>query len=121
MVQEELYQRLSKVESKVEQHEKMLDEQVKKNEDVIEIKTLMKMQIEINQRTNEQMEKFSQVLSSINENITRLNINQSQLSERVTDIEKSISNNKIDILQWTKNILYSLLLAGIFYWFGIKK
>jgi DNA repair exonuclease SbcCD ATPase subunit len=117
--QEDVYQRLTKVETKVEEHEKKLEKQQDKNDVQTEWNTLLKMQIETNKNQEKQMEKFGDTLDRVNENLTNLNISQQQMKQdmneigsRVTDIEKNQEDIKIDPLQLFKGIL-SYVATGI--------
>jgi DNA repair exonuclease SbcCD ATPase subunit len=119
LVQEDIYQRLTKVETKVEEHEKKLEKQQDKNDVQTEWNTLLKMQIETNKNQEKQMEKFGDTLDRVNENLTNLNISQQQMKQdmseigsRVTDIEKNQEEIKIDPLQLFKGIL-SYIATGI--------
>lgn len=112
MIEEELYHRVVRLETIQEEHAKLLNSQIEKNETLVEMKTLIKRQIEDSEKRDNQMEKFSDTLNKVNENLTNLNINQqqmkvdmSEIGSRVTDIEKFQEEGKIDTAKLIKGIL----------------
>ncbi|AZV43748.1 hypothetical protein BAOM_3139 [Peribacillus asahii] len=128
---EDLNGRLSKLEAKVENHSKQLDIQATKNDLQVEMNTLLKMQIESNEKQNVQMEKFAETLDRVDENLTNLNVSQQrlqseviQIGNRVEDIEKKADESKIDFAKLFKHILWTglptLIVAYLLYKFGIK-
>lgn len=113
MVQEDIYERLTKVETIQEEHERKLNSQLEKNETLIKIETLMSMQIEDSKKRDKQMDKFEDTLLKVNDNLTNLNNNQKQLGDRVTDIESTLNGQKIDVVGLVKSIFaYVLTAAG---------
>jgi arginine deiminase len=119
LIEEELYQRVVRLETIQEEHAKLLNSQIEKNETLVEMKTLIKRQIEDSEKRDKQMEKFSDTLSKVNDNLTNLNISQQQMKEdmgeigsRVSDIEKFQEAGKIDTDKLVKAIL-SYLATGL--------
>jgi chromosome segregation ATPase len=127
-------ERLTKLETKVEEHTKLLDKQQDRNEILIEMKTLLKMQTDVNAEQNKQMREFSTTLNNVNDNLTNLNISQQQLKtdmneigNRVEEIEKKADEHKIDPMKIFKSIMLylgtavsSILIAYIIWRLGIK-
>jgi hypothetical protein len=129
-VEEELYQRVAKLETKVEDHDKKLQIQVEKNESLTRLATLVELQMQESkererrqeirdEKQNKQMEKFSATLDKVNDNLTDLNISQQQMKQdmnaignRVADIEQYQEDAKIDPLKLFKGIL-SYVVTGI--------
>jgi hypothetical protein len=130
LVEEELYQRVAKLETKVEDHDKKLQIQVEKNESLTRLATLVELQMQESkererrqeirdEKQNKQMEKFSATLDKVNDNLTDLNISQQQMKQdmnaignRVADIEQYQEDAKIDPLKLFKGIL-SYVVTGI--------
>lgn len=131
MGNEVLQERLGKIETTLKGHERRLQIQESKNDSLTQLKTLVEIQTETNKEQNKQMEKFSETLSRINENLTHLNTNQQQsrtdmgkLTERVTEIENTLNESKIDPLKIATNVLFTVITGVIIFWFykefGIK-
>jgi chromosome segregation ATPase len=132
---EDIYERLTRVETVQEEHKKLLNSQIEKNESLIEIKTLLARQIEDSKKRDEQMEKFEATLLKVNENLTNLNNNQQQMKqdmneigERVSDIERHQEEHKIDPVKLFKGILSyvvtgvgSIIIAYLLWKLGINK
>ena len=130
MVNEELYQKVAKLETKVEEHDKKLQIQSEKNESLTRLTTLVELQMQEtkererrqeirDEKQNIQMEKFSTTLDKVNDNLTDLNISQQQMKQdmsaignRVADIEKYQEGSKIDSFKLFKGIL-SYIATGI--------
>jgi hypothetical protein len=127
-------ERLTKLETKVEEHTKLLDKQQDRNEILIEMKTLLKMQTDVNVEQNKQMKEFNDTLQNVNENLTNLNINQQQMKidmneigDRVEEIEKKADEHKIDPMKVVKSVMSylgtavgSIIVAYILWKFGIN-
>lgn len=107
----------------MEEHERKLNAQVEKNESLTRLATLMELQIEETKererrqeirddKQNKQMEKFSETLTKVNENLTNLNTNQESLTERVSEIEGTLSGQKIDLVKLFKGMLSYILTAA---------
>jgi chromosome segregation ATPase len=110
---QDLYQKVAKLETKVEEHSKLLQKQQEKNDIQTELNTLLKLQIEANKEQNKTMEKFGETLNRIDTNLTHLNSKQELLDERVNGIEESLSGQKIDTVKLVKGIFsYVLTAAG---------
>jgi predicted nucleic acid-binding Zn-ribbon protein len=99
----------------------------RKNDSLIEMKTLLHMQMDITKEYQGQMKEVVSTLNSMNTNLTQLNISQTQLKEdvinvgsRVTDVEKSLDGNKIDIVKWIKNAAWLVFIGFILWKLGIK-
>lgn len=134
-VVDDLKERIAKLEFKTDDHSKSIEKLNTKSDDLVEMKTLLRMQTEINSETKDQMKEFGVTLNKVNENLTNLNINQqqmkvdmSEIGSRVSDIEKNQEKTKIDTNQLFKGILkhlgtatLSILVAYILYKFGITK
>lgn len=134
MVQEDIYQKVAKLETKVEDHDRKLNSQAEKNETLTRLATLMELQMEEakekerrqeirDEKQNKSMEKFGETLVKVNENLTSLNNKQESLGDRVAEIEGTLSNQKIDVIGLVKSILtYVLTAAGgiVLAWIYIK-
>jgi predicted nuclease with TOPRIM domain len=124
VVQEELYERMAKAETKLDEHGKLLSAQIEKNEALTRLTTLVELQMQDSkererrqeirdEKQNKQMEKFSDTLVKVNQNLDNLNSKQELLDERVTGIEGTLSHQKIDVVGLVKSILtYALTAAG---------
>ncbi|PLR99657.1 hypothetical protein [Bacillus sp. T33-2] len=104
MVQEDIYQRLTKVETKLEEHSKLLEKQQDRNNSQVELNTLLKIQIETSKEQSKQMEKFGDTLDRVNINLTNLNSKQELLDERVTGIEGNLSKQNLNLIDIIKYI-----------------
>lgn len=121
---EDIYERLTALEVRVDAHGIKLSKQEEKNESQIELNTLLKLQIETSKEHAIQMRKFGETLDRVDANLSGLNSGMQDLNSRVTEIENNQDEKKIDIVQFAKNtILYlipSLLLAWIIFELGLK-
>lgn len=124
MVQEDVYQRIATLESKVNEHGRKLEKQEEKNETQIEIHTILKMQVETNKEQSKQMIKFGETLDKVNENLTGLNTGMQDLNNRVTEIENNQESKKIDLAVLAKTIIFkvvpTVIGAWILFYFGWK-
>lgn len=134
MGNEDLNERMTRVETIQEEHKKLLNSQIEKNESLIEIKTLLARQIEDSRKRDDQMDKFELTLTKVNDNLTNLNHSQQQMksdmgqiSTRVSDIERNQVEQKIDPIKLLKGILSyiatgigSIAIAYILWKFGIS-
>lgn len=122
---------MAKVESRLDEHAKILENQKEKNETLIEMKTLLKMQMEVNKEQNKQMKEITTTLNNVNENLTHLNINQEQLKKdmnsfgnRVDNLESTLNERKIDLGKLIKHIIWTvvptLVGAYLLFKFGFK-
>jgi predicted nucleic acid-binding Zn-ribbon protein len=117
---EELYSKVSKIEATIskmetiiDEHSRLLDRQQNKNEVQTELNTLLRLQIEANKEQSKQLEKFGDTLDRIDTNLTNLNNSQQSLGERVSEIEGIMSDQKIDTVKLVKSIFaYVLTAAG---------
>jgi hypothetical protein len=120
LMEEELYRKVERIETRVDEHEKKLNNQLEKNDTLIELKTLVSIQVEESKKRDIQMEKFSDTLDRVNDNLTNLNISHNQMKQdmseignRVNDIEKYQEESKIDPLQLFKNLIgYVFSIVG---------
>lgn len=113
-------ERLARIETKLDEHDKLLQKQQEKNDHQTELNTILKMNIE-------QMKKFGETLERVDANLTNLNNNQLKLSDRVSDIENTLSEAKKDrkgliksIASYLGTALGSLAVAYILYKLGIN-
>lgn len=113
----ELSERVGVIESKLKNHEQRLQRQESNNEVLIEMKAILKNQIEINREQNEQMREFSGTLIKVNDNLSKLNSSQEQLQndmskigERVTHIEKSQDESKISVPSLMAKVLIGIVM-----------
>lgn len=112
MVTEDLYQKVAKIETKIEEHNRKLIAQEEKNDTLTKLTLLIEQQQEINKDHARQMEKFDNTLDRVNENLTQLNLSQkqmqqdmNQIGERVSSIETKQEEQKIDPIKVVKGIL----------------
>ncbi|GIN23134.1 hypothetical protein [Siminovitchia fordii] len=112
----DINERVGVIESTLKNHEQRLQKQESNNEILIEMKTILKNQVEMNKEQNEQMREFSGTLIEVNNNLSKLNGSQEQLQndmgkigERVTHIEKSQDEGKISVPG-----LMAKIIIGIF-------
>jgi chromosome segregation ATPase len=134
-------ERITKLETKVEEHTKLLDKQQDRNEILIEMKTLLQMQTDVNAEQNKQMREFGTTLNNVNDNLTNLNISQQQfktdmneiktdmneIGSRVEEIEKKADEHKIDpvkvflkILGFIGTIVGGAIAAYVYIKLGLK-
>jgi TolA-binding protein len=118
-MEEELYQKVAVLENTVDKHSKLLDKQQERNDVQTELNTLTKVFIEESKETRKQLQKFSETIDRVNENLTHLNISHQQMKQdmneigsRVSDIEKGQEESKIDPNALFKSIL-SYVMTGI--------
>lgn len=119
MEQDYLLERVAKLETKVESHERTIHAQTEKNELLIKLTALTEMQVDVNKEQNEQMKKFGETLNRVDENLTnlntsqqQLNTNQQKLGERVSDIEETLQDQKVDVVGLIKKI-FTFVLTGV--------
>lgn len=100
---EDLSQRVTKVETKVEEHQRLLNAQAEKNDTLTRLTILMERQQEESKEFKESLNKFNVTIDKVNENLTNLNHNQQQMKDdmneignRVEEIEKKADEHKID-------------------------
>lgn len=127
---EDIIERVAKLETKVEEHDRSIEKMNENNDVLVEMKTILRMQTEINSETKEQIKEFGVTLNKVNENLTNLNINQqqmktdmSEIGSRVTDIEKNQEKHKIDVFGLVKNILgyvVTAIVGGVVLWIYMK-
>lgn len=116
MVQEETFQRLAKLEVKVEEHERKLLAQEEKNESQLELNTILKLQLEENKENRKQITKISETLEKINNS-------QEKLSSRVEDIESTLQDQKrtrTDIVKGISKYILTAIGGMIVAYFSIK-
>jgi chromosome segregation ATPase len=134
MDEKDISERLVKAETKIEEHTKVIEKLQDQNSFLVEMKTILKMQTEVNVEQKEQMKEFSKTLNNVNENLTNLNINQQQMKQevneignRVEDIEKRADEHKIDpmkvfmkILGFVGTLVGGAIAAFLYMKLGIK-
>ncbi|MFS1518486.1 hypothetical protein V1503_18795 [Bacillus sp. SCS-151] len=115
---------ISALREKTNGHEKRIEHLESQSQETVRISTLMELQIETNKEQNQQMKEFSNTMKNIDGNLTRLNENQEQLSNRVTDIEETLSESKVDINKIIKILFLKMVLpiavAYLILKFGLK-
>lgn len=127
---EDITEKVARLETKVEEHSKSIEKMNENNDVLVEMKTILRMQTEINSETKEQIKEFGVTLNKVNENLTNLNINQqqmktdmSEIGSRVTDIEKNQEKHKIDVFGLMRSILGYVVTAavgGVVLWIYMK-
>lgn len=131
-VQEELNERVAKLEGRVDNHERSIQSQIDKNESLIKLTAIMELQTKSNEKQNVQLEKFGETLNRVDINLTNLNNSQQQLQKevvaigsRVEVIEQKADENKLDpfklflkVLGWVGGIFSALFIAYLAYKFG---
>lgn len=108
-MQEDIYQRLTKVETKIEEHSLLLLKQQEKNELQTELNTILKLNAE-------QMKKFGETLERVDTSLNNLHSQQQQLGTRMTEIEGFLSNQKFsvtDVLKYIGAIVGGLVVGYI--------
>lgn len=109
MVTEDLYERITRVETIVSEHSRKLDAQVEKNDTLTKLATIMEMQVEVNKEQSIQMKKFDITLNKVNTNLDGLNKNLETLDTRVGKLESNDNERKIDVPS-----LMTKIVVGIF-------
>lgn len=124
---DELKERVAILEKTVQEHSKLHEKQNDKNDILIEMKTLLRMQTEINTEQKDQMKAFGITLNKVNDNLTHLNSKQALLDERVNGIEETLQSQKIDPIKLFKSVLSyivtgisSIVISYLIYKLGIK-
>jgi predicted Holliday junction resolvase-like endonuclease len=115
-MEEEIYQKVAKLEIKVEEHSKLLEKQQNRNDAQTELNTILKMNVE-------QMKKFGDTLERVDLSLNNLNNSQQQLGDRVSEIEGFLSNQKFsmtDVLKYLGAIVGGIILAWIYVKLGLK-
>jgi chromosome segregation ATPase len=110
-VVEDLHERLAKVETKVERHEKKFDTQMEKNDLLTRVIVLQEQQQEINKDHVKQMDKFDKTLNRIDKNLDGLNKNLELLDNRVGKLEESENGSKISVPNMMTKIVIGLFMA----------
>lgn len=128
---EKLGERVAVVEQISKSHNARLTKLEESNEALIKLSTLMEIQIdmdkqqndkmaEMSRQQNEQMEKFGEVLDSVNINLTHLNQTSEQLkssvgdlSGRISSIEATQDSHKIDVPQLMKRIFIGVAMISV--------
>ena len=94
----ELPERVAKLEAKVDNHDRMLQAQLEKNEILTKISLIIENQREDaierekrqdlrDEKQNQQMEGFSLTLKQVNENLSNLNATQQQIIEDLSEVD----------------------------------
>lgn len=117
-------QRLTKLETKVNEHSRQLEKQEDKNDTLTRLVTLVEMQTEVNRDQTEQMKKFDITLNKVNTNLNGLNRNLETIDKRVEQLEANDNERKLDLGKLLKDVLYkvvpSIILAWLIFHFGLK-
>ena len=123
-MEQDINRRVAVLEVKVDKNTKSLESQNQKNDILIEMKTLMELQTEVNKEQKEQIKEFSNTLIKVNKNLDGLNSGMKDLNKRVTDIENKQDERKIDPQMVFKDVIYKVVPAFILAWlllqFGLK-
>lgn len=112
-----LHEKVSRNEVKIDDHERRLQIVENNSASLIELKTIIKMQVEDNkerekrqiqrdEKQDAQMEKFSNTLDKVNENLTGLNSGLQDVTARVGKIEEAQEMKRIDWGLLWKEILF---------------
>ncbi|MEI2464981.1 hypothetical protein [Niallia taxi] len=131
---ESIEAKVAVLENRVGNHEDLLNKQIEKNENQVELNTLLKMQIEVNKSQQDQLVKFGETMDKVNTNLTNLNSNQkqfqqelSQINSRVGKIEQTSDEFKLDprkIVKWALvglgSIIITVISAYVLFKFGFK-
>jgi predicted nuclease with TOPRIM domain len=121
-LQENLNERVAKLEIRVEKNSKLLEKQQERNDTQTELNTLLKLQIEANNEQNKQMERFGDTLIKVNQNLDNLNSKQELLDERVTGIESNLNKqnfNIVDVIKYVGATGLGLVVAWIYMKLGL--
>lgn len=127
-------QRLAKLETKIDDHSKLLEKQSDKNDTLTRLVTLFETQESANKerelrqeqrdkKQQEQLDKFGNAMEEVVVSLSNINQSQQQLGERVTEIEGTLSQQKIDPIKLFKSILRYVATAGagiVVAWIYIK-
>lgn len=120
---EKIGERVGRLEIITQNHEQRLQKQESNSELLIEMRTVIKSQMELNKQHSEQMKEFSNTLININENLSKLNHSQDQLrkdmnkiGQRVSHIEESQNKRKIDPMEVIRYVIWTVL-TGATVWF----
>jgi ABC-type transporter Mla subunit MlaD len=100
------------IETKLEEHSRLLEKQQERNETQTELNTILKTNAEQMRRFGETLDRINDNLSNLNNNQQKLNENQLELGERVDQIETTLQEQKIDPIKLFKSIL-SYIVTGI--------
>jgi len=120
----ELGERIAKLEEGFKSHSQRINKLESESEALIELKTIVKMTTALQERIHNehssQMNKFNETLKNIDSNLLHLNTTSEQLksdmggfSERITSIEKSNEESKIDVPKLMTKIITGILLLSV--------
>jgi uncharacterized membrane protein len=124
---EDFNRRIAVIETKLDEHSRLLEKQQERNETQTELNTILKANVEQMKRFGETLDRVNDNLTNLNSNQQKLNDNQLELGERVDQIEDTLHEQKIDPIKLFKSILSyvvtacgSILVAWLIYKLGIK-
>jgi septation ring formation regulator EzrA len=98
LVQEEIYQRVAKLEVLVDEHGRKLQTQEEKNADQIELNTILKMYAESQKELVDSMNRFDKTLDKVNINLDGLNKKFEGIDQRVEKLEDNKNDHVIEKL-----------------------
>lgn len=117
-------------------NEKRLDKLEKQSEEFHKFSTLLELQIELNKKQNDQLEKYGDTMVNINDNLSELSRGYKELydqnkdaSQRIQNLEEYNESKKIDpsvllkrvITVSIPSVVFALLTAYLVYVFGWKQ
>jgi hypothetical protein len=109
-VVEDLYQRITKVETRLDEHDRKLQQQEVKNDTLIELKTILQMQVDASKKQVDQMEKFDKTLSRIDKNLDGLNMKFETIDKRVEKLEINDESSKVHVPSLGVKILVGICM-----------
>lgn len=111
MENDKLGERVAKLETIVENHEKLLISQSEKNETLARLTTLMEINSKRDEQRDEQLKEFGDTLKSVNDNLTHLNKSQEKIQQDISTISSRVE--KVEKIQDEEKQRYVLDLRGL--------
>lgn len=121
-----LAEKVAKIEEKVSSVERRVDKLEDTTEILHKMEVLLQMQVESNEKQSEQMKRFEKTLLSVNDNLSLLNVNQSDMKEDISNISSRVekveekqyeksNRGKLDVMELTKDVIKYIIMAIIAY------
>jgi chromosome segregation ATPase len=117
-VVEDLHERITRVETIVERHEKKIDAQEDKNDLLTRLTIVAEQQSVFNTEFKQELKEFRITIDKVNTNLDQLNASHkqmkqdmSQIGERVSSIETKQEGSKIDVPNLMTKIVIGVFMA----------
>lgn len=111
MENDKIGERVAKLETITENHERLLTAQSEKNETLAKLTTLMEINSKRDEQRDEQLKEFGDTLKSVNDNLTHLNKSQEKIQQDISTISSRVE--KVEKIQDEEKQRYVLDLRGL--------